>query len=70
VQPEILGRFREGDIRSCIADITKARMRLGFRPKVPIEEGVKGLAAWVRSQTAEDRSAHALEELNAHNLVR
>jgi dTDP-L-rhamnose 4-epimerase len=70
VQPEILGRFREGDIRSCIADITKARERLRFSPKVPIEEGVKGLAAWVRSQTSVDRSAHALEELKAHNLVR
>jgi dTDP-L-rhamnose 4-epimerase len=70
VEPQVLGRFREGDIRSCYADITRARERLGFRPKVMIEDGVRGLAAWVRAQTAEDRSADALEELRAHNLVR
>jgi dTDP-L-rhamnose 4-epimerase len=70
VEPQVLGRFREGDIRSCWADITRARELLGFRPKVRIEDGVRGLAAWVRSQTAEDRSADALAELRAHNLVR
>jgi dTDP-L-rhamnose 4-epimerase len=69
VEPEVLGRFREGDIRSCYADITRARERLGFRPKVTVEDGVRGLAAWVRAQSAEDRSADALQELRAHNLV-
>ncbi len=69
VQPQVLGQFRDGDIRSCYADITRARERLGFRPKVTIEEGVRGLAAWVRAQSAEDRSADALQELKAHNLV-
>ena len=70
LEPEILGRFREGDIRSCYADVTRARERLGFEPKVTIDEGVRGLAAWVRLQTAEDRSADAMRELKAHNLVR
>ena len=69
VQPQVLGQFRDGDIRSCYADVTRARERLGFRPKVTIEEGVRGLAAWVRAQSAEDRSADALQELKAHNLV-
>jgi dTDP-L-rhamnose 4-epimerase len=69
VEPQVLGQFRDGDIRSCYADITRARERLGFRPKVTIEEGVRGLAAWVRAQSAEDRSADALQELKAHNLV-
>ena len=69
VEPQILGQFRDGDVRSCYADITHARERLGFRPKVTIEEGVRGLAAWVRAQSAEDRSADALQELKAHNLV-
>jgi dTDP-L-rhamnose 4-epimerase len=64
------GRFRKGDIRSCCADITRARERLGFSPKVGIEEGIRGLAEWVRSQTAEDRSGDALQELAAHDLVR
>jgi dTDP-L-rhamnose 4-epimerase len=69
VQPQVLGQFRDGDIRSCYADITRAREKLGFRPKVTIEEGVRGLAAWVRAQSAEDHSADALQELKAHNLV-
>jgi dTDP-L-rhamnose 4-epimerase len=70
LEPEILGQFREGDIRCCVADIAKARTRLGYAPRVPIQEGVRGLAEWVRSQTATSLSADALRELQAHRLVR
>jgi dTDP-L-rhamnose 4-epimerase len=70
IAPQVLGRFREGDIRSCYADISKARTRLGYAPKVKLEDGVRGLAAWVASQTAESLSADALRELQAHGLIR
>jgi len=70
LEAEVLGRFREGDIRACYADITRARTRLGFAPRVSLAEGVESLAAWVASQTSADRSADALEELKRHDLVR
>ena len=70
IQPEILGKFREGDVRSCYADISRARQLLGFEPRVPLEQGVKALAEWVRQQTSEHRSDAALAELRHHGLVR
>ncbi len=36
---------REGDIEESIADISKARDRLGFEPTVTLEEGLESLAA-------------------------
>jgi len=70
IQPQVLGRFREGDIRSCYADISKVRARLGYQPSVKLEDGVRGLAAWVAAQTAESLSGDALRELQAHGLIR
>jgi dTDP-L-rhamnose 4-epimerase len=69
LEPERLGRFREGDIRACYADISRARERFGFEPKVGLEEGVRGLAGWVASQSSRDRSSEALSELDRHRLI-
>jgi dTDP-L-rhamnose 4-epimerase len=70
LEPEVLGRFREGDIRACYADISRVRARLGFEPRVRLEEGVKALADWVRAQSCEHSSDTALAELQQHGLVR
>jgi dTDP-L-rhamnose 4-epimerase len=66
----MVGRFREGDIRACYADVAKARELLGFEAKVPIETGAKQLAAWVASQQSLDRTGEALADLERHDLVR
>jgi dTDP-L-rhamnose 4-epimerase len=70
LEPAIVGRFREGDIRCCYADITRAKHLLGFSPAVGLEAGAKGLAAWVARQSSPDRSETALEELRQHGLIR
>jgi dTDP-L-rhamnose 4-epimerase len=70
IEPEYVGKYREGDIRHCIADITKARNLLGYEPKVKLEEGLKGLLEWVRNQKPDDRVASATAELAAHQLVK
>lgn len=70
IKPEIAGRFREGDIRCCYADVTKARDVLGFSSQVSLDEGVKELASWVAGQSSVDRSRKALEELKQHQLIR
>ena len=67
--PEILGKARVGDIRHCFADITKARRVLGFEPRQQFDQGLTELAAWVASQTAEDRIAEAKSELELRGLV-
>jgi dTDP-L-rhamnose 4-epimerase len=70
IEPEYVGKYREGDIRHCIADITKARNLLGYEPKVKLEEGLSGLLDWVKNQTPDDRVDAATAELAAHQLVR
>ena len=68
--PEIVGKYREGDIRHCVADISRARELLGYSPRVTLEEGIPDLLEWVRNQEAADRVAAATSELEAHALVR
>jgi len=70
IEPEIVGKYREGDIRHCISDITKAKKLLGYEPKVNLEEGLHSLIDWVKHQTADDRVAAATEELAMRQLVK
>ncbi|MGI8640391.1 MAG: NAD-dependent epimerase/dehydratase family protein [Pyrinomonadaceae bacterium] len=70
IEPETVGKYREGDIRHCVADITKAKNLLGYAPKVELEDGLAELLKWVNNQEADDRVAAATAELAAHQLVR
>lgn len=69
VHPEVTGQFRVGDIRHCYADITRAREVLGYRPQVPLAEGLRELAEWLRGQQAEDRVEMARAELAQRGLT-
>jgi dTDP-L-rhamnose 4-epimerase len=68
--PEIVGRFREGDIRHCVADVSRIRRALGFSARTALEEGVQDLVAWAREQRADDRVAQARDELERKGLIR
>ena len=70
IQPEVVGKYREGDIRHCVADISRARALLRYEPRVMLDEGIPELLEWVRRQEASDRVAEATAELEAHQLVR
>jgi dTDP-L-rhamnose 4-epimerase len=67
--PELVGQFREGDIRHCYADI-RAIGELGYRPQVPLVDGVGALVDWVSKQSSEDRVPGALAELEQRSLIR
>lgn len=67
--PEITGRMRTGDVRHCVPDLAKITRELGFAPRRRLADGLCGLAAWVRHQTAHDRIADARAELEARGLV-
>jgi dTDP-L-rhamnose 4-epimerase len=69
IQPEILGKYRVGDIRHCYADISKAQRVLGFTPQVQLEDGLVELSSWLASQAAVDRVAQAAAELSARGLT-
>ena len=70
IEPQVLNQFRAGDIRHCYADVSKARRLLGFEPRVPLDEGLGDLLAWVKEQTAQDRFAQVEKELAAKALVK
>jgi dTDP-L-rhamnose 4-epimerase len=70
VAPQIVGKFREGDIRHCYADISKIQRTLGFVPGVPLETGMDDLVSWVRQQSAADLFQRAAAELEARKLTK
>jgi len=69
VKPQIVGKFRKGDVRHCFADISKIKSKLGFEPKVGFEDGMKELMEWSAGVEAEDRVEEATEELREKGLI-
>ncbi len=70
LEPEIVSKYREGDIRHCVSDISKAKSLLGYEPRVTLERGIPELLSWVRAQAAQDQVASATAELESRQLVR
>lgn len=70
IGPEIVGKYREGDIRHCIADISKSKQLLGYEPQITLEAGLTELLAWLGEQNAEDRVESATAELAERSLVK
>ena len=69
IKPQVTGKYREGDIRHCVADISRARKLLGYEPKVKLADGIPELLEWVRQQQAAN-TTQATAELEQHQLVR
>lgn len=71
ISPETLGRFRQGDVRHCFADISKARQLLGYEPNVAFADGLHELVEWIRSDTppSDDLTPQATQELAQRGLV-
>ena len=70
IEPVLTQKHREGDIRHCIPDLTRAHRLLGYQPRVTLQQGIPELLQWVRSQTAQDSVEMATTELAARQLVR
>ena len=70
IKPEIVGKYREGDIRHCIADISRTQDLLGYQPKVKLEDGMEELLGWVSEQRPDDKVMSATAELADRNLVK
>jgi dTDP-L-rhamnose 4-epimerase len=54
IEISISGNYRVGDIRHNVADLTKAKEKLGFEPQVTFLKGVEQFTAWVNNQAVED----------------
>lgn len=68
IKPDLTNKFREGDIRHCFADTQKIE-RLGFKPKVSFEEGMRELVLWGERVKSEDNVDKAINELRQRGLV-
>lgn len=66
---EITGDYRQGDVRHCFADTTRAEELLGFEPEMGLEEGLAELVEWGRTQDAEDSFEQARAELEEKGLL-
>ncbi|MEE2860629.1 MAG: NAD-dependent epimerase/dehydratase family protein [Pseudomonadota bacterium] len=69
LQPEILGKFRAGDIRNCFADITKAQNLLGFTPQHRLEDSLGPFVEWVSRQPSVDNGSRMRAQLEERGLV-
>ena len=66
--PDVIYKFRNGDIRDCYADISKIKA-LGFLPQLSLMEGLTDLIAWSESQKAVSRVSDAHQQLVEKGLV-
>lgn len=69
IDPEITMKFRKGDIRHCISDISEIRGRLNYEPKVAFEEGLQEVIEWAYKADAKDLFEDATRELRDKGLV-
>jgi dTDP-L-rhamnose 4-epimerase len=69
IAPVVTGKYRQGDIRHCFADIAKARELLGYEPRFYLEDGLLELAGWLSGQSAVDRVDQATLELEKRGLT-
>jgi len=68
-KPEIVQRYRAGDIRHCFADISRIGQELGYRPQIALEQGIADLIPWIQSQQSADLVRSAVQDLERHALT-
>lgn len=66
---DITNKFREGDVRHCFADTTKIKKKLGFFPKIKLENGLIDLLNWLKTQKATDKVTKMSLELKKRGLI-
>ncbi len=62
------GEFRVGDIHACVADLSRTRQSLGYKPGVSLEDGMREFAEWALRQHSVDQYQKTVDELKAVGL--
>lgn len=68
LRPEIVNKYRSGDIRHCYADVSKMS-KIGFEPEIELAQGMEELVKWGEKVEANDKFEQAQEELKKRGLV-
>jgi dTDP-L-rhamnose 4-epimerase len=69
IAPEVTMKFRKGDVRHCLADVSKIEKELGFKPRVNFQDGMTELIRWSESVEAIDLVDKATAELQEKGIV-
>ncbi|MBD3214287.1 MAG: SDR family NAD(P)-dependent oxidoreductase [Candidatus Lokiarchaeota archaeon] len=72
LEPIYNNDYRVGDIRHCVADISKIQETLGYEPTVKFEKGIENLIEWIKLNvnSSDDQSDRALNELKNKGLIK
>lgn len=70
IKPEITEKFRSGDVRHCIADVSLIKNTLGWFPKWTFEKGMQDLIEWGEKEQAKDLFDKASKELKSKGLLK
>ncbi|MFX1569945.1 MAG: NAD-dependent epimerase/dehydratase family protein [Promethearchaeota archaeon] len=72
LKPIFNQNYRIGDIRHCIADISKIKTTLGYSPTLSLKEGIDDLISWIKVQknNIKENSLKAMEELKEKGLLK
>jgi len=65
-------QFRVGDIRHCVADISKIKNKLGYSPTLAFKEGIDDLINWIITQkeNVQKPSQKAMQKLIEKGLLK
>lgn len=67
----VSGKFRIGDIRHNIADLTKSKQLLGFEPNFDFATGISKFVEWVLTQEVQkDKYDESIKELKDKGLIK
>jgi dTDP-L-rhamnose 4-epimerase len=66
--PDVIYKFRNGDIRDCYANISKIKS-LGFTPELSLRQGLEDLIVWSDSQHSVSCVEDAHQKLVEKGLV-
>lgn len=67
----VSGNYRIGDIRHNVADLTKIKNALNYRPKVNFKQGISDFVDWVEKQETEhDDYEESIEEMKQRGLYK
>ncbi len=65
-------QYRISDIRHCVADISKIKNKLGYKPSKTFKEGIYELIDWVKTQkeNIQEPSRKSIQELKEKGLLK
>lgn len=68
--PDVQNKYRPGDTRNCIADISRIQAELGYAPQTRFEDAVTELIEWAKEEKADRPDVDPVTELSDRKLIR